>query len=68
MILFTGTIAGSPSILAPLWRTNQDGEAAWRRKNGGSTFQMLNFYMFNILSKVGLVFKETSYKECWLFG
>ena len=28
MILFPGTIAGSPSILAPLWRTNQDGEAA----------------------------------------
>ena len=68
MILFPGTIAGPPSFLDPLRRANEDGEAARRRKNGGSTFHMLDFYLFNITSKVGWGFKETSYKECGLFG
>ena len=68
MALFPGTIAGPPPFLAPLGRTNEDGEAARRRKNGGSTFHMLDFYLFNITSKVGWGFKETSYKEGGLFG
>ena len=42
MTLFPGTIAGPPPFLAPLGRTDQDGEAARRRKNGASTFHMLN--------------------------
>ena len=68
MTLFTGTITGPSPFLAPLWRTNEDSEAARRRKNGGFTFHMLDFYLFNVTSKVGWGFKETSYKEDGLFG
>ena len=46
MILFPGTIAGSPPFFDPLRRTNEDGEAARRRKNGGFTFHMLNLSTF----------------------
>ena len=46
MILFTGTIAGPSPFLAPLRRTNEDGEAARRRKNGGLTFHILNWSTF----------------------
>ena len=69
MMLFPGTIAGPPSILAPLRRTNQDGEAARRRKNGGFTFHILNWSTFTSSTyKVGWGFKETSRKEGGLFG